>query len=51
MCVESEAQNTLLARLAERYWARVVYGRRYRRPEVMVTSDVDPAQIAVVTDA
>jgi len=52
MCVESDADDTLLTRLAERYWARVVpldeYDGSYRRPEVMVTSDVDAQDIEVV---
>lgn len=54
MCVKSDADDKLLARLAERYWARVLplgeyEAGRYRRPEVMVTSDVDAKDIAVVT--
>jgi hypothetical protein len=54
MCVASDADDVLLTRLAERYWAHVIpldeyEAGRYRRPEVMVTSDVDANQIAVVT--
>jgi hypothetical protein len=53
MCVESGAADTLLTRLAERYWARIVPlddydDGSYRRPEVMVTSDVDAQDIEVV---
>jgi len=52
MCTASGADDTLLARLAERYWARIVpldeYDGSYRRPEVMVTSDVEPQDIEVV---
>jgi hypothetical protein len=54
MCVASDADDALLTRLAERYWARVIpleeyEAGQYRRPEVMVTSDIEAAQIAVVT--
>jgi len=54
MCVESDADDTILARLAERYWARVLpldeyEARRYRRPALMLISDVDATDIAVVT--
>lgn len=54
MCVESGADDTLLTRLAERYWARALpldeyQAGRYRRPEVVVTNDVDATDIAVVT--
>jgi hypothetical protein len=52
ICTESSADDSLLARLAERYWARIVpldeYDGSYRRPEVMVTSDVNPQDIEVV---
>jgi hypothetical protein len=54
MCVDSDAEETILRRLAERYWERVVplddyEPGRYRRPEVMVTSDIDADDIEVVT--
>jgi hypothetical protein len=54
MCVESGADDTLLARLADRYWSRVLpleayQAGSYRRPEVMVTHDVLAEDIEVVT--
>ncbi|HEX2211952.1 MAG TPA: hypothetical protein VHH12_00480 [Mycobacterium sp.] len=54
MCVDSGAEETLLTRLADRYWARVVpfddyEAGLYRRPEVMVVKDVAPEAITVVT--
>jgi hypothetical protein len=56
MCVESDADDTLLRRLADRYWAHVValeeyQAGQYRRPEVMITSDIDTSKIDVVTPA
>jgi hypothetical protein len=55
-CVESDADDTLLTQLADRYWARVLpleeyQAGQYRRPEVMIKSDVDARNIAVVTPA
>jgi hypothetical protein len=56
LCVESDADDTVLTQLADRYWARVLpleeyQAGRYRRPEVMIKSDVDAKDIAVVTPA
>lgn len=54
VCVDSGAEETLLSRLAERYWTRVVpfddyEAGLYRRPEVMVAEDIAPEAITVVT--
>jgi hypothetical protein len=54
MCVKSDADDTMVSRLCERYWPRVVplaeYDEgSYRRPEVMVAADIDPEDIEVVT--
>jgi hypothetical protein len=51
-CVETDADDALLAQLADRYWARVLpleeyRPGRYRRPEVMVTHDIAPEDIEV----
>jgi hypothetical protein len=55
-CVESDADDTLLTQLADRYWARVIpfedyRAGQYRRPEVMIKSDVDASSIDVVRPA
>jgi hypothetical protein len=56
LCVESDADDTLLTQLADRYWARVLpleeyQPGQYRRPEVMIKSDIDATNIDVVTPA
>lgn len=54
VCVKSGAGETLLTRLAERYWARVgpldeYEAGQFRRPEVMVVNNIDADEIDVVT--
>jgi hypothetical protein len=54
MCVSSDAEDSLLSRLAQRYWTRVIPFEEYRpglyrRPEVMVCNDVDGQDIEVVS--
>jgi hypothetical protein len=54
--VESDADDTHLTQLADRYWARVLpleeyQAGQYRRPEVMIKSDIDASSIDVVTPA
>ena len=54
MCVKSGADDTMVSRLCERYWTRVVplaeyRDSVYRRPEIMVVSDIEPEDIEVVT--
>jgi hypothetical protein len=53
MCVESDADDAMLGRLADRYWARVVpftqyEAGSYRRPEVMAAEDIAPENIEVL---
>jgi hypothetical protein len=54
MSVKTGADDTMLSRLCERYWERILpleeyQDGRYRRPEIMVVSDIDPDDIDIVT--